>query len=69
MPGPPQCGHDRRLGLRVGGGRDLREKLAVILCDICDTVTRDVAVDVVVVVAVAVSCGGMKCCTGRLLAR
>ena len=36
---------------------------------IYDTVTRDVAVDVVVVAAAAVSCDGMKCCTGLLLAR
>ena len=38
------------------------------LCDICDTVTRDVAVNIAVVAA-AVSCDGMKCCTGLLLAR
>ena len=41
----------------------------MILYDICDTVTRDVAVNIAVVVAAAVSCDGMKCCTGLLLAR
>ena len=71
-PGPPQCRHDRRLGLRVGGGGwrcgDTMEKLAVIRGYICDIVTHEIEIAVNFVV-VAVNCDGMKCCTGLLLAR